>query len=72
MRNFAKNIKNLKFKYPRGKDFVLQDVKFSLHTKKLNAIVGVNGSGKTTMFDCVTNVLKPESGEINLPSVQDM
>ncbi|PAD71488.1 AAA family ATPase [Paenibacillus campinasensis] len=66
------NIKNLKYKYPRGKDFVLKDVSFSLHPNKLNAIVGVNGSGKTTMFDCITNVLKPQSGEINIPDVEDI
>ncbi|MBO2944990.1 ABC transporter ATP-binding protein [Paenibacillus sp. F411] len=66
------NIKNLKFKYPRAKDFVLQGVSFSLHTNKLNAIVGVNGSGKTTMFDCITSVLNPAAGEINLPHMQDI
>lgn len=66
------HIKNLKYKYPRRKDYVLQDVSFTLNPDKLNAIVGVNGSGKTTLFDCITHVLKPNAGEIHLPPVADI
>ena len=66
------NVKNLKFKYPRGKDFVLKDVTFSINKNKLNAIVGVNGSGKTTMFDCITKVLTPKEGEITFPSMDEI
>ena len=31
---------------------------------KINALIGPNGSGKTTFFNCVTGMIKPDSGEV--------
>lgn len=31
---------------------------------KINALIGPNGSGKTTFFNCVTGMIKPDSGSI--------
>ena len=36
------------------------DVHF--HHGKVNALIGPNGSGKTTFFNCVTGMIKPDSG----------
>ena len=31
---------------------------------KVNGLIGPNGSGKTTFFNCVTGMIKPDSGEV--------
>lgn len=31
---------------------------------KVNALIGPNGSGKTTYFNCVTGMIKPDSGRV--------
>ncbi|MEU4688493.1 ABC transporter ATP-binding protein [Actinoplanes sp. NPDC023714] len=31
---------------------------------KVNALIGPNGSGKTTFFNCVTGMIKPDSGSV--------
>ena len=32
---------------------------------KVNALIGPNGSGKTTFFNCVTGMIKPDSGRVH-------
>ncbi|TDC95494.1 ABC transporter ATP-binding protein [Saccharopolyspora aridisoli] len=34
----------------------------AFHHGKVNALIGPNGSGKTTFFNCVTGLVKPDSG----------
>ncbi|MEJ3656368.1 ABC transporter ATP-binding protein [Actinomycetes bacterium KLBMP 9759] len=34
----------------------------SFHHGKVNALIGPNGSGKTTFFNCVTGMIRPDSG----------
>ena len=34
------------------------------HEGKVNALIGPNGSGKTTYFNCITGMIKPDSGRI--------
>lgn len=33
---------------------------------KINGLIGPNGSGKTTFFNCVTGMIKPDSGSVHL------
>ena len=35
------------------------------HHGKVNALIGPNGSGKTTFFNCVTGMIKPDSGSVS-------
>jgi neutral amino acid transport system ATP-binding protein len=35
----------------------------TFHHGKVNALIGPNGSGKTTFFDCVTGMIKPDAGQ---------
>jgi len=32
------------------------------HHGKVNALIGPNGSGKTTFFNCVTGMIRPDAG----------
>ncbi|HLL64906.1 MAG TPA: ABC transporter ATP-binding protein [Micromonosporaceae bacterium] len=34
------------------------------HDGKINALIGPNGSGKTTYFNCVTGMIRPDDGRI--------
>jgi neutral amino acid transport system ATP-binding protein len=35
------------------------------HDGKVNALIGPNGSGKTTFFNCVTGMIKPDEGSVS-------
>lgn len=37
----------------------------SFHQGKVNALIGPNGSGKTTFFNCVTGMIKPDAGTVS-------
>lgn len=45
---------------------VLDNVSFTIHAGKINAIVGISGSGKTTIFKLLLGFYKPISGCILL------
>lgn len=37
----------------------------SFQPGKINALIGPNGSGKTTFFNCVTGMIRPDSGSVS-------
>ena len=57
-------VKNVRFSY--GGQDVLKDVTFKADAGELIAVLGPNGVGKSTFFQCVLGYLKPKSGEILL------
>ncbi len=46
----------------------LNGVDMTVEEGRIHGIIGPNGSGKTTMFNCITGLLKPTSGSIFLDS----
>jgi branched-chain amino acid transport system ATP-binding protein len=44
----------------------LRDVSFDIPEGRIQGIIGPNGSGKTTMFNCITGLLPVSSGKIFL------
>jgi neutral amino acid transport system ATP-binding protein len=42
----------------------IDEATVSFHPGKINALIGPNGSGKTTFFNCVTGMIKPDSGSV--------
>ena len=57
-------IKELAFAYPDGNQ-ALYGVNLSVQKGERVALLGPNGAGKTTVFNVVTGVYKPTSGEVN-------
>ncbi|MGH1563379.1 ABC transporter ATP-binding protein [Mumia sp. DW29H23] len=42
----------------------VDDATVTFHDGKVNALIGPNGSGKTTFFNCVTGMIRPDSGTV--------
>jgi len=64
--NFSKGIefKDVWFKYPNAKTWVLKGVSFEIGPKENLALVGENGAGKTTMIKLLSGFYKPNKGEV--------
>ena len=60
-------IDNLTFEYPN--QFALNDVSCSFEENAITALVGPNGAGKTTLLKCLSALLKPYSGSIEVGGI---
>ena len=60
--------KNVTFGYP-NEDIILKDFNIKFEPNKKIAIVGASGGGKTTLFNLMTRLFEPISGEIFLDKV---
>ena len=56
-------IKNLSKSFSDIK--VLDDISCTIYSGKLVALLGRNGSGKTTFLKCISNIMNTDSGDIN-------
>ncbi len=56
------SVQGLDFKYPSHK--VLSDVSFSLEKGECLAVLGTNGTGKSTLLKCINRILKPQKGTV--------
>ena len=61
--------KDVSFKYPGSDAYVLQDFNLKINVGKRLAVVGMNGSGKTTMIKLLCRLYDPTSGTIMLNGV---
>jgi phospholipid/cholesterol/gamma-HCH transport system ATP-binding protein len=51
-------------KKSHGRKFILDDVSFSIPERSITCIMGVSGTGKTTLLRLMAGLLKPDAGEI--------
>ena len=42
----------------------LDNISFSVHRGEIFSIIGPNGGGKTTLFNCITGVQRPKRGQV--------
>lgn len=61
--------RNVSFKYPGSREYALKNFSMELKVGEKLAIVGRNGSGKTTMIKLLCRLYDPEEGEILLNGV---
>ncbi len=61
--------KNVSFKYPNSDIYVLKNINTTLHIGKKQALVGANGSGKTTFIKLLCRLYDPTEGEILLNGI---
>ena len=64
--NLDKKIKfeNISFKYPKSKSEFLKNINFEINKGDKVSIVGINGSGKSTIIDLMLGLLRPTKGRI--------
>lgn len=58
--------RNVWFRYPGREEYVLKDLSLKITVGEKIAVVGLNGSGKTTIFKLLCGFYPPESGQILL------
>lgn len=56
------SVKNIAFSYPSRE--VLNSVSFTIPEGKCIAILGTNGTGKSTLLKCIDRILKPKGGTV--------
>ena len=61
--------KDVSFKYPKSDIYVLKNINMKLKIGQKLAVVGMNGSGKTTMIKLLCRLYDPTEGEITLNGV---
>lgn len=61
--------RDVSFHYPNSKDMVLSHVNAKIHVGKKMAIVGKNGSGKSTFIKLLCRLYDPTEGEILLNGI---
>ena len=49
-----------------GSIHAIKDVSFEVHQGEIVTLIGANGAGKTTVFNLLTGVYKPDSGKVLL------
>ena len=60
---------NVSFKYPGTDTYALKNFNFKLNIGQRMAVVGQNGSGKTTMIKLLCRLYDPTEGEIRLNGI---
>ena len=58
-------LKNVSKKYKKS-NFSIKDISFSLPEGNILGFIGENGAGKSTTMNCILNVLKKDSGKIEI------
>jgi len=61
--------KNVSFHYPNSDEMILKNFSIKLNIGERMAIVGPNGSGKTTMIKLISRLYDPTEGEILLNGI---
>lgn len=60
------NLRMFFFKYPNTEDYVLKNVSFEIEKGQKAALVGINGSGKTTIVKLIMRFYDVDRGSINI------
>ena len=65
-KKFDVEFKNVNFKYPGTETYALKNINLSLKVGERLAVVGMNGSGKTTFIKLLCRLYDPTEGEITM------
>lgn len=68
-RKYNVEFRNVSFKYPGSEVYALKNVSVKFEVGKRLAVVGMNGSGKTTFIKLLCRLYDPEEGEILLNGI---
>ena len=68
-RDYEVEFRNVSFKYPGNDNYALRGVNMKFKVGKRLAVVGMNGSGKTTFIKLLCRLYDPTEGEILLNGI---
>lgn len=68
-KNYEIEFRNVSFKYPNTEELVLKNLNVKFKVGKKFAVVGENGSGKTTFIKLLCRLYDPTEGEILLNGI---
>ncbi len=68
-RDYEVEFKNVSFRYPGAKTYALKNVDMKFRVGERLAVVGMNGSGKTTFIKLLCRLYDPTEGEILLNGI---
>ncbi|MBE5875110.1 MAG: ABC transporter ATP-binding protein [Lachnospiraceae bacterium] len=68
-RKYQVEFRNVSFKYPGSENYALKNVNMKFEIGKRLAVVGMNGSGKTTFIKLLCRLYDPTEGEILLNGI---
>ena len=68
-RDYEIEFRNVSFKYPGSENYALRGVNMKFKVGKRLAVVGMNGSGKTTFIKLLCRLYDPTEGEILLNGI---
>lgn len=63
-------VRNLRFRYPEGREDVLHDINFRVSPGEIVSIVGVNGAGKSTLIKLLLGLYQPDGGTVRYDGTQ--
>ena len=69
LNNLEFEFHNVSFKYPNCTDYVIKNLSIKISSKEHIAIVGTNGSGKTTMINLLCRLYDPTEGVITVNGI---
>ncbi|MEF3280561.1 MAG: ABC transporter ATP-binding protein/permease [Elusimicrobiota bacterium] len=61
--------KNVYYKYPTSKDYVLKNISFVINPNEIAAFVGSSGSGKSTIIQLILRFFDPVKGDIFIDDI---
>ncbi|GIN74802.1 ABC transporter ATP-binding protein [Bacillus sp. J14TS2] len=64
--NWVVAFHNVSFRYPNSEEYAVKNVSMKLSSNRRIAVVGMNGSGKTTMIKLLCGLYQPDEGYITL------
>lgn len=56
------DVKHITYKYPIGKENVIEDISFTIEKGEFVSIIGKNGSGKTTICNILRGLIPHTHG----------
>lgn len=69
MRKILIEFRNVSFRYGEDQPWVLKNLSFKIYENEFVAIIGHNGSGKSTIAKLVNGLLFPQEGEILISDI---
>ena len=59
-------LKNVYFKYPQSKDYILRNLNLKIKKNDIICLVGKSGAGKTTLVDLIAGLISPTEGSLKV------